>query len=106
MTFVQDGVPPHTAKPTQAWCQANLPNFIEKAEWPAYSPDINPIENLWSIIDEFTCKDPIPKTMKELKRRLKLAWANIPFSTLQEFSYSMPKLLRSVIKNNGGHSGY
>ena len=61
MTFVQDGAPPHTAKATQTWCETNLPNFIEKAEWPANSPDINPIEDLCSII-EFTYKDPTPKS--------------------------------------------
>jgi len=73
MTFVQDGAPPHTAKATQSWCSKNLPNFIAKEEWPANSPGINPIENLWSIIDEEAYKDPIPKRMKELKRRLKEA---------------------------------
>ena len=54
MAFVQDGVPPHKAKATQTWCETNLPNFIEKAEWPVNSPDVNPIESHWSIIDEFT----------------------------------------------------
>ena len=106
MTFVQDGAPPHTAKATQTWCEKNLPKFIEKAEWPANSPDINLIENLWSTIDEFTYKDPIPKTMKGLKWWLKLAWANVPFSTLRDLSHSMPKRLQKVIKYNGGHAGY
>ena len=110
MTFVQDGAPAHAAKATQAWCQKkNLSNFIEKTCWPPNSPDINPVENLWSIMDEVVYKDPTPKTMKDLKRRLKQAWKKIPLSTsryMTLISHSMPQRLRNVITNKGGHAGY
>ena len=106
MTLVQDGAPAHAAKATQAWCKKNLPNFIEKTCWPPNSPDINPVENLWSIMDEVVYKDPTPKTMKDLKRRLKQAWKKIPLSTLHDLSHSMPQRLRNVITNKGGHAGY
>ena len=87
MTFVQDGVPAHAAKATQAWCKKNLPNFTEKTCWPPNSPDINPVENLWSIRDEVVYKDPTPKTMKDLKRRLKQAWKKIPLSTSRYMTF-------------------
>ena len=106
MTFVRDGAPAHAVKATQAWCKRNLPNFIEKTSWPPNSPDINPVENLWSIMDEVVYKDPTPKTMKDLKRRLKQAWKNIPLSTLHDLSHSMPQRLQNVIKNKGGHARF
>ena len=106
MTFVQDGALAHTSKATRTWCLKNLLNFITKDGWPANSTDLNRIENIWSIIDETTNKDPAPKTMKKLKRRLRFAWKNVTLDTLKELAHSMPKRLENVIKNKGGYSGY
>ena len=60
--------------------QENLPNFIEKDDWPANLPDLNPNENLWSIIDEAAYRDPNPKAMGGLNSRLRQAWRNIPLT--------------------------
>ena len=46
-------------------------------DWPVNSPGLNPVENIWSITDETTYKDPAPKTLDELRRRLRLAWKNV-----------------------------
>ena len=41
------------------------------------------MENLWSIIDEVTYRDPVPKTMGELKTRLRQARKKVPSATLK-----------------------
>ena len=69
--FQQDGARAHTSKATIAWLDANITHYIPPDHyWPPNSPDLSPIENVWSIMATAVYADPEPQTLQVLKHRL------------------------------------
>ncbi len=69
--FQQDLAPAHTAK---SWLNDHGVGVLD---WPANSPDLNPIENLWGIVKR-KMRNKRPKNADELKATVKETWASIP----------------------------
>jgi hypothetical protein len=103
-TFQHDGAPAHSAKKTNDWLRANVPGFISSGpggDWPAQSPDLNWIENIWGVLAAKCSEGEIPKSIEALKRRLVKAWASIPSETFVNCAKSMPNRLAQVVRNKG-----
>ena len=70
--FIQDNALCHTAKFFTTF-------FLEDVtvmEWPAQSPDMNPIENVWKFLNE-RAKEKNPRSVEELWTNLKGEWDKI-----------------------------
>ncbi|MBW0488240.1 hypothetical protein O181_027955 [Austropuccinia psidii MF-1] len=98
LTLMEDGTPIHTAQVSNDWRQFNN---IHKLQWPANSPDLNPIENLWFKMRYMVTNLFNPKTMEELKAAVNAAWGGIPFEHLYNILVSMPHRMQAVVNARG-----
>ncbi|GFV30185.1 transposable element Tcb1 transposase [Trichonephila clavipes] len=102
--FQQDNARPHVARTLQRFFSNNL---IELLPWLARSPDLSPIENMWSVVAQrLTQITPPAATPDQLWQRVETAWSAVPQEYIQSLFESMPRRVAAVISNNGGYSGY
>ena len=68
--------------------------------WPANSPDLNSIENLWSWLDHNLGKIKI-KSVDQLKEEVTKLLNNVPKDITQNLVNSMPKRINECLKAKG-----
>jgi len=68
--------------------------FTEKRarlmEWPSYSPDLNPLENVWGYLKKEIAKKR-PRTLVELEEALQELWNTLSNEYLRALISSVPK---------------
>lgn len=100
----QDNAPPHKVGKNMAFIAANVPggHFME---WPANSPDLSPIENLWAWMDHKLHKLHACKNVEELKEKLEHVRQSIPVGTLHAMFDGMKARMMKVIELDGDYIG-
>ena len=103
--LLHDNDSKHRSKMTQEWLKSNEVKVID---WPAYSPDLNPIENMWHFVKcELVKYDEPPKGMLELWERVQHIWNNkINKDMCLRYINSIPERTQAVIKAKGGEAKY
>lgn len=100
--LVQDNDSKHSAASTKEWL--NL-NGVEVMKWPPQSPDLNPIENLWSHIKQ-RMKHDSSSTIDELYLKVDKEWSHVNQNVRTNLIKSMKKRCIEVIKQKGGPISY
>ena len=102
-TSSKTALPATRGKKTRQWLRGH---GVEVIKWPGNSPDLNLIENLWSIfkgkLEAKHCKN-----LAELKDEIEKMWREeITLELCATLANSMPARLQAVLDNNGGHTKY
>ena len=100
-TFQQDSAPAHKARISVDFCRENLPDFISPQEWPAASPDLNPMDySMWGIL-EGQIGNKKYASVAQLRAALIREWDNISLETLRKICGSWRNRLKLCINSKG-----
>jgi len=98
--LMEDGAPIHRAQVAKAWREQHS---LETFKWPAQSPDLNPIENVWSLLKHAVHVRRIrPRTPTDMITALNEEWKNTSKGYLDKLIDDMPERMKAVVKNKGG----
>ncbi|UYV84810.1 hypothetical protein LAZ67_X003586 [Cordylochernes scorpioides] len=77
---------------------SSMSENIRRMDWPARSPDLNPIEHVWDALGRrIGARHPSPRTLVELRTALLEEWGLLPLDLLQSLLNSMRARCETLI---------
>lgn len=100
--FQHDNDPKHTSKFVKEFITKKK---IRVLDWPAQSPDLNPIEHLWDELGR-RVQEKKHSNKRELWESLQKEWTNITEDSINRLIESMPRRCAAVIASKGMATKY
>ncbi|GFW90460.1 transposable element Tcb2 transposase [Trichonephila clavipes] len=102
--FMDDNVRPHRTLAVEELLESE---DITRMDWPAYSPDLNPIEHVCDALGRrITARLHHPENTQQLKQMLIEEWVLLPQEMLHQLVLSMRRRCVATIAVRGGHIPY
>ncbi|GFV14436.1 transposable element Tcb2 transposase [Trichonephila clavipes] len=102
--FMDDNAPCHR---TVAADQLLESEDIERMDWPARSPDLNPIEHVWDFLGRrLTARTLPPVTIRELRLAMQDEWVALPQQLIDTLILSMGRRCETCLAVRGDHIPY
>ena len=102
--FQQDNAPVHTAKST---FEKFLDDGVYIIDWPHCSLDLNPVENMWSILARAVyANERQYSSTADLKKAIFSKWSKIEKKCLQKLVETMQNRIYKLIPKKGGKISY
>lgn len=99
-----DNARPHRARVVNVFLEEQQVNHLD---WPASSPDLNPIEHAWDVLGRRLHENHPPAVnLGQLFDFLQQEWNNIPQVTIRRLVDSMRRRCLACIRAYGGHTAY
>ncbi len=77
--------------------------MVKVMDCPSLSPDLNPIEYLWGIL-KWKMEERKVSNIHQLHDVVMEEKKRNPVATCEALVNSMPKKVKAVLENNGGHT--
>ncbi len=82
-------------------------NEFNLLKWPPQSPELNPIEHIWDVVEwEIRIIDVQLKNLQELRDAIMSIWTKISEECFQHLVESMPRRSKAVLKAKGRSTQY
>ena len=96
VTFMHDNARPHLAAIIRQFLATNNVNVLD---WPANSPDLNPIEQVWDAFGRRVRRNHAIHTVNDLAAALQVMLATLPVPFIH-------RKITACIADNGGNMRY
>jgi len=102
IVFQHDNDKKHTSALVRRWLTENE---VPVLDWPSQSPDLNPIEHLWSQVDRQLRALPTKISSEDvLWESIEEVWNDIDPEFLKKLVATMPERVNDVIRAKGGYT--
>lgn len=97
-----DNDPKHSSKLVKKWLSENN---IRVLPWPAPSPDLNPIENVWALLKK-KVDECHPASLRGLREAAQKSWSSLDEGLARNLVSSMNRRINAVLEAQGKNTKY